>query len=328
MLSERTIVCPEGKEVCLILVRDMTQILFQMLGTGGKPSDGEQHIYNCSGCTGLIKFQLQDELDQLQVSRKGSDVQIDPAMQVLLDQIRNTELFESFSEDTLQDILSNFRVIDFVKDGLIINKGELNLNLYVVVAGELVVEDDGVPLATLTRGEICGEMSYLGADVAVSSVRVRKNTKVLAIEGEVFGEIMGSNTSVQNYMAQLLARRLRKTNAARTRDFESCMSGRIDQIPPAELLQIFHMHQKTGTLALQLPQGEAKVSFREGCIINATYCSASSEEAIFAMLAEKQGVYRFTTGLSAGEMKAAEIGDFMMLLMEGVKRVDEEKGEE
>jgi len=328
ILSEKTIVCPEGKEVCLILVRDMTQILFQMLGSHGKVSDGQAQVYNCSGCTGLIKFQLQEELDQVQVSAKGSDVQIDPAMQVLLDQIRNAELFQSFSEGELHRILSHFRVIDFVKDGLIIKKGEINLNLYVVVAGELVVEDDGVPLATLKRGEICGEMSYLGADVAVSSVRVRKNTKVLAIEGEVFGEIMGSSTAVQNYMAQLLARRLRKTNAARTRDFESCMSGRIDQIPPAELLQIFHMHQKTGTLSLQLPQGEAKVSFREGCIINATYCSARSEEAIFAMLAEKQGVYRFTTGLSEGEMKAAEIGDFMMLLMEGVKRVDEEKGEE
>lgn len=328
ILSEKTIVCPKEKEVCLILVRDMTQILFQMLAAKGKAMDGDQHVYNCSGCTGLIKFQLQDGIDKQQADMDGSDVQIDPAMQVLFEQIRNAELFRSFSEKELYKILKNFKVIDFVKDGLIIKKGELNLNLYVVVAGELVVEDDGVPMATLQRGEICGEMSYLGADVAVSSVRVRKNTKVLAIGGEVFGEIMGANTSVQNYMAQLLARRLRKTNAARTRDFESCMSGRIDQIPPAELLQIFHMHQKTGVLTLQLPQGEAKISFREGCIINATYGAVSSEEAIFALLAEKKGLYRFTTGLSAGEMKAAEIGDFMMLLMEGVKRVDEEKGEE
>lgn len=328
ILSEKTIVCPKDKEVCLILVRDMTQILFQMLAAKGKPLDGEQHVYNCSGCTGLIKFQLQDEIDRQQADASGSDVQIDPAMQVLFEQIKNAELFQSFSEKELYEVLKYFKVIDFVKDGLIIKKGELNLNLYMVVAGELVVEDDGVPMATLRRGEICGEMSYLGADVAVSSVRVRKNTKVLAIGGEVFGEIMGANTAVQKHMAQLLARRLRKTNAARTRDFESCMSGRIDQIPPAELLQIFHMHQKTGVLTLQLPKGEAKISFREGCIINASYGSANSEEAIFALLAEKKGVYRFTIGLSASEMKAAEIGDFMMLLMEGVKRVDEEKEEE
>ena len=328
ILSEKTIVCPKGKEVCLILVRDMTQILFQMLGNTGKSDSSKAQVYNCSGCTGLIKFQRQDELDGGAEIKKGSDVQLDPATQILAEQIKGAELFHSFSEREFSDIIGNFKVIDFVKDGLIIQKGQLNLNLYVVVAGELVVEDEGVPLAFLGKGEICGEMSYLGADVAVSSVRVRKNTKVLAIEGSVFGVIMGSNTIVQNYMAQLLARRLRKTNAARTRDFESCMSGRIDQIAPAELLQIFHMHQKTGVLSLQLPDGEAKVSFREGCIINAKYGSHSSEEAIFAMLAGKKGLYRFTTGLSSGEMEAAEIGDFMMLLMEGVKRVDEEKGEE
>ena len=328
ILSEKTIVCPKGKEVCLILVRDMTQILFEMLGSAGKQIDSNPRVHNCSGCTGLIKFQLQDEIDKLQNVSNGSDVQIDPATQILLEQIKNAEVFKSFSEKELYEILLNFKVIDFVKDGLIIKKGELNLNLYVVVAGELVVEDDGVPLATLLKGEICGEMSYLGAVVAVSSVRVRKNTKVLAIEGDIFGEIMGAVPIVQNYMAKLLARRLRKTNAARTRDFESCMSGRIDQVPPAELLQIFHMHQKTGVLSLELPDGEAKVSFREGCIINAQYGSNRSEEAIFAMLAEKNGVYRFTTGLPSGEMKAAEIGDFMMLLMEGVKRVDEEIGED
>ncbi|MFT5697220.1 MAG: CRP/FNR family cyclic AMP-dependent transcriptional regulator [Desulforhopalus sp.] len=328
ILSEKTIICPKGKEVCLILVRDMTQILFQILASSGKEENAGIRIYNCSGCTGLIKFQLQSESEQENNKKTGSGAQIDPATQILVGQVKDAELFQSFSESELLDILSHFRVIDFVKDGLIIKKGELNLNLYMVVSGELVVEDDGVPLAFLKKGELCGEMSYLGADVAVSSVRVKKNTKVLAIEGDVFGEIMRANTSVQNCMAQLLARRLRKTNAARTRDFESCMSGRIDQIAPAELLQIFHMHQKTGVLTLQLPDGEAKVSFREGCIINASYGKHSSEEAIFSMLAEKKGVYRFTVGLSPSEMKAAEIGDFMMLLMEGVKRVDEEKGEE
>jgi hypothetical protein len=128
-------------------------------------------------------------------------------------------------------------------------------------------------------------------------------------------------------MARLLAKRLSLTNAARSREFESCMSGRIDEIVPAELFQIFHMHQKTGVLQMELPNGTGKVSFREGCMINASYNNTENQEAVFNILAEKKGVYRFTTGLSPKEMKAAEIGDFMMLLMEGVKRVDEEQQE-
>ena len=94
-------------------------------------------------------------------------------------------------------------------------------------------------------------------------------------------------------------------------------------MPPAELFQIFHMNQKTGVLGLEFPRGEAKVSFREGCVINAQYRNKTNQDAIFDMLKEKEGRYSFTTGLTAEEMKAAEIGDFMMLLMEGIKRVDE-----
>jgi len=43
----------------------------------------------------------------------------------------------------------------------------------------------------------------------------------------------------------------------------------------------------------------------------------------YAILDEKEGVFSFRTGISPQQMKAAEIGDSMSLLMEGVKRVDE-----
>ncbi|MBE0582798.1 MAG: DUF4388 domain-containing protein, partial [Desulfofustis sp.] len=74
---------------------------------------------------------------------------------------------------------------------------------------------------------------------------------------------------------------------------------------------------------LYLGGREAEVAFREGCIINARYGSMENQYAIYAILAEREGVYIFRTGLSPHQMKAAEIGDFMALLMEGVKRVDE-----
>jgi hypothetical protein len=108
------------------------------------------------------------------------------------------------------------------------------------------------------------------------------------------------------------------------------MQGRLQDMAPAELFQVFHMNSKTGVLSLDLPHGPGKISFREGCIINAHYRAQENEEAIFAMLGEHEGTYRFTIGLSPQEMKAAEVGDFMKLLMEGIKRVDdalEEKDE-
>ena len=56
VLSEKTLSCPDGKEVCLILVRDMTELLFQLLGEATGAAEDNNKKYNCSGCTGLIKF--------------------------------------------------------------------------------------------------------------------------------------------------------------------------------------------------------------------------------------------------------------------------------
>lgn len=103
------------------------------------------------------------------------------------------------------------------------------------------------------------------------------------------------------------------------------MSGRIDAISPAELLQVFHMHQKTGKLLLDMDGGSAWVTFRDGSLIAARYGDLDNQEAVYAIIPEKRGHFRFIPGLSAPMMKAREIGDFMMILMEGVRRQDEDE---
>lgn len=104
---------------------------------------------------------------------------------------------------------------------------------------------------------------------------------------------------------------------------EAVISGQIDAIVPAELLQVFHMHQKTGRLILDFGHGSARVTFREGGLLAARFEDLDNQEAIYAMLAEKKGTFSFIPGLPDALMKAREIGDFMMILMEGLRRMDE-----
>ncbi len=103
------------------------------------------------------------------------------------------------------------------------------------------------------------------------------------------------------------------------------MSGQIDAILPAELLQIFHMHQKTGRLVMELGGGVARVTFREGGLLAARFNDLDNQEAIYAILSQEKGDFRFIPGLPDSLMQAREIGDFMMILMEGLKRLDEEE---
>ena len=325
-LSEKTLSCPQSKEVCLILVRDMTELMFRFLQK--QPvnlGDYGETKFNCSGCKGLIKFTLLgSDRQSVFAVKDDAGAMMQSKMSLLSGPVIDGIFFRSLPSEKINVIVDNFQEITIEEGSYLIRKDETNLNLYMVFSGKLVVEEGGQE-TTISAGEICGEMSYLGADIAVSSVRAIEDTKVLAIAGDVFGRLLGDYSSVQRFMAQLFAARLRKTSATRARDLESCMRGRIDEIVPAELFQIFHMHQKTGVLLLELPAATGKVSFREGCIINARYGELLNEAAIFAILAEKRGNYLFTTGLSPQDMRSAEIGDFMSLLMEGIKRIDEEK---
>lgn len=325
-LSEKTFSCPEGKEVCLILVRDMTQLLFAFLKEQG---EGNHHVntgrlLSCSGCTGLIKFRELSDTEDREVGPETVTARINSVMQELHGKVIDSPFLRALPMEQLHTVLNKFQEVRVPNKTVLIHQGEPNPNLYIIMSGAFEVENNGEVISTLYEGEIFGEMSYLGAKEAVATVRATSDAQVLGITAKDFGELLDKVTSVQVYMAKLLAERLQQVNEARARDFESGMRGRLDDVVPAELFQVFHMHQKTGVLAMNLSRGEARVSFREGCIINARYGLLENEAAIFAMLAEKRGVYRFTTGLSAQEMKAAEIGDFMALLMEGVKRVDED----
>ncbi len=103
----------------------------------------------------------------------------------------------------------------------------------------------------------------------------------------------------------------------------SVISGMIEAIVPAELLQVFHMHQKTGRLILDFGNRSARVTFREGALLAARFEDLDNQEAVYAMLSEKKGTFHFIPGLPDALMKAREIGDFMMILMEGLRRLDE-----
>ncbi len=320
-LVDKVLTVPENKQVCLILVREITQIFFSLLSGG--VDENAKKIYSCSGCTGLMKFRQIVSEEQMAASKKRLQETIDSIMIERFGLKIQCSLLNVIPVAQLPRFFDNCRKKSYEKDQFIIRQGEASNSVYIILRGGVVIEDGLVKISYLGEGEIVGEMSYLAGSVASNSVRCSQETEVLAISGKEFSKLLERSSSIQLYMAQLLARRLSFANRARAEAFESCMSGRINEMAPAELFQVFHMHSKTGVLILELPHGDGSVSFREGCIINAHYNELDNEDAIFAILGEREGVYKFTAGLSPQEMRAAEIGDFMGLLMEGVKRIDE-----
>jgi hypothetical protein len=106
------------------------------------------------------------------------------------------------------------------------------------------------------------------------------------------------------------------------------MAGKLSEMPPSELFQVFNINQKTGVLGLNLVRGRAEVAFKEGQMIRVKFGEMEGTEAFFELLREKEGRFKFLPGLSDTEMKLPRIGDFMWLLMEGMRKIDESNRKE
>ncbi|MCP4106354.1 MAG: cyclic nucleotide-binding domain-containing protein, partial [Desulfobacteraceae bacterium] len=318
-LSDKIFLVPTGKAPCLILAKDVVGILGKIKSGEADNPDAE---YKCTGCTGSIRFGYKKE-DKPSVSEHDSKPgnYIDTVINLLI----SFSIFKNLTETEIKDIVSFLKLEKFDEDDIILRKGEPGRNLFIIVSGRVeVVSDDGMTIAFMGKGEVFGEMSLLSGDPVGATVKSVELSTLLYIGANDFKRILNEIPSLQLNFTRLLARRMAEINLARSEEFASGMTGKLSEMPPAELFQTLNVNQKTGVLTLKLPKESAYLSFREGELISAKYREKEGENAFFELLKKREGRFKFLPGLSPEEMEASEVGDFMHLLMEGLRKIDED----
>src|SRR5690242_1402599 len=103
--------------------------------------------------------------------------------------------------------------IDVLTAGqVLLAEGDRGGSLHVLISGELVVERDGVVLATLTQpGTLIGEMSVLLHRANSATVRATKESRVRTIADAM--KVMESDPALGVKVATVLASRLDATSA-------------------------------------------------------------------------------------------------------------------
>ena len=322
-LTMRSCSCAEGKEICLVLARDFMHLLVKMQSDPEWNNMKRGETFSCSGCSGLIKFSEGAKDDSPDRETGKTVPRLLQVMEELNGRPVDCPFLEALKTDRIDNILDNFEPLAVPAQSVLIKQNRPNMKLFLILSGRFALERNKEVVTILNAGEIIGEMSCLGAVRTLWSVRALEDGLVVDVTAQEFGHLLSSSATVLIYIAKLLAIRLELLNAVKLIDTKATMSGSLEDITPAELFQVFHLHQKTGILKLNLDRGDASVSFREGGIVNASYLNCGGKEAIFTILGEDDGTYRFIPGLPATDQKAAEIGEFMMLLMEGVQQEDE-----
>ena len=186
-----------------------------------------------------------------------------------------------------------------------------------------VMDEDGVTLAEMGRGDVFGEMSLLSGDRVTTTIMAMEPCRIAGLSQKNFRHVLNRFPALQVFFYKLLVSRITTINFQRAEELASGMVGQLPDIPPLELCQMINSNQKTGRLKLEMGQQKAVLLFNEGELVSATYGSKEGCEAFYDCLAISEGRFKFVQGLSLCEMEFGILGGFMGMLMEGMKRIDD-----
>lgn len=311
-----TVLFPEEKMICRTLVGNLLSvlILYETM------SNIEECERSCSGCTGSVRFAFEKRRKTIPVDGSSQEMDTEAVASLL----RDFSIFQNLSGDDLRTFVTFLKLKKYSTGEIVIKKGDPGTNLYIMVSGKVeVLDEEGVSLAFLGAEEVFGEMSLLSGEPVGATIKVVKPSMVLCLSGKNFRKVLGMFPSLQMYFARLLARRLTQTNLVRAQEIQSGMIGKLSDMPPSELFQTFNINQKTGILSLSLSGGAAQIYFKDGALIKVDYQDREDKDALYEILKEKKGRFQFRAGLPEKFKNKPEIGNFMWLLMEGLRRADE-----
>ncbi len=320
---------PAAKATCLTLTRDLIalaseDIVFELYLQGSR----QKTKFECGGCTGIIRFEFKKEKDystiQMRLLAAAERREKLKSVSRFAGLLRTIDIFQPLSDDDLLDLATLLKLDDYNWGFPILQKGDPASNLFIIIDGRVeVMDDDGVTLAEMERGDVFGEMSLLSGDRVTTTIMAMEPCQIASLSQKNFRHVLNRFPALQVFFYKLLVSRITTINFQRAEELASGMVGQLADIPPLELCQMINSNQKTGRLKLEVGQEKAILLFNEGELVSATYNSKEGQEAFYDCLAINEGRFKFVHGLSQREMELDILGGFMGMLMEGMKRIDD-----
>lgn len=321
---------PGVKPACLILVRQIMRITEGQESLKRHTVFGTQKVkFECGGCSGLIRFEFKKEkaysttqMKLLASARKRRD---NRELAEFTDMLRSFPVFSPLGDSDLYDLFTLLRFKQYGPDEIILRKGDPGTHLYIILTGKVeVVGDKGETITEMESGGVFGEMSLLTGAPVVTSVYSRSITKLAALTSKDFKHVLHRYPVLHVFFYRLLIERAGKTGKRFSADIGSGMAGDIAEVHVVELFQMINASQKTGTVELKLPEGDAIVMFNEGEVISAGYGDLTGKEALYKLLGVTKGQFTYLPGIPPEAEGFEVIGGFMGLVMEGMQLLDEE----
>jgi CRP-like cAMP-binding protein len=321
---------PAAKPTCLTLTKDLIDlasedVVYEQYLQGTK----QKTKFECGGCTGIIRFEFKKEKEfatiQMKLLAAAERREKLKSVARFAGLLRIIEIFQPLSDDDLLDLATLLKLEDYNWGFPIMQKGDPASNLYIILDGRVeVMDEDGVTLAEMGRGEVFGEMSLLSGDRVTTTIMAMEPCQIASLSQKNFRHVLNRFPALQVFFYKLLVSRITTINFQRAEELSSGMVGQLADIPPLELCQMINANQKTGRLRMEISEIKASLLFNEGELVQASFGEEEGREAFYKVLAVRNGRFKFSQGLSSQEMELDIVGGFMGMLMEGMKRIDDD----
>jgi CRP-like cAMP-binding protein len=131
----------------------------------------------------------------------------------------NSPLFQQLPESERGALFQRFTFRALQAGEKVLVEGEHSQGLFLVLAGELVVQKEDpaggmVTLGVLREGDVAGEISLLTGLRATATVSVPRKTAAAWLERGAFHQLVTSFPNIRTYLEQLSDRRLKQIGEA------------------------------------------------------------------------------------------------------------------
>jgi serine/threonine-protein kinase len=101
----------------------------------------------------------------------------------IIDYVHSVPFFENFSKDQVKEILNTSNIIKVRKGRVVVAEGDIDDTFYIILSGKAAVSKGKMTLASLSRGECFGEMSYLSGQTRAATVVAETDCILMKISG-------------------------------------------------------------------------------------------------------------------------------------------------
>jgi CRP/FNR family cyclic AMP-dependent transcriptional regulator len=328
-VNEGVLTLTAGKPTCLVLARDLVKIVSED-SSYEKFSEGlsKKVKFECGGCAGLIRFEFKKDKEfatlQMKLLAAAERRKMIRDTSVFAGLLRTIEIFSSLTDDDLVDLAALLELTEYPWQFPIAQKGDPGDRLFILLSGKAeVIDEQGVVLAELYKGEVFGEMSLLSGERVSTTIMAAEPSQIAVMNQKNFKHILNRFPTLQVFFYKLLVSRITKMNVQRAQELSSGMVGQLSDLAPVELCQMINANQKTGRLNIEFEDKYSHLLFNEGELVYAECEGKVGKDAFYKLLTYHDGRFKFTQGLTKEQRSYEVLGGFMGMLMEGMQRLDD-----